>query len=60
LTSDTLEREGSEILNVTLEDVAKIGKEYFPAYKQTIVMVGDKKVIMEQMAPFNFQIESAP
>ena len=60
LSSDTLEREGSEILNVTLEDVAKIGKEYFPAYKQTIVMVGDKKVIMEQMAPFNFQIESAP
>jgi len=60
LTSDTLEREGSEIPNVTLEDVAKIGKEYFPAYKQTVVMVGDKKVIMEQMAPFNFQIEPAP
>jgi zinc protease len=60
LTSDTLEREGSGILSVTLEDVAKIGKEYFPAYKQTIVMVGDKKVIMEQMAPFNFQIEPAP
>ena len=31
LTSDTLEREGSGILSVTLEDVAKIGKEYFPA-----------------------------
>jgi zinc protease len=60
LPSDALEKQGSEILKVTLDDVAKISREYFPAYKQTIVMVGDKKVIAEQVAPFGLQIEPAP
>lgn len=60
LPADALERQGAEILKVTLDDVAKISREYFPAYKQTIVMVGDKKVIADQVAPFGLQIEPAP
>jgi zinc protease len=60
LPADTLEQQGAEILKVTLDDVTKISREYFPAYKQTIVMVGDKKVIADQVAPFGLQIEPAP
>jgi zinc protease len=51
LPADTLEQQ---------DDVTKISREYFPAYKQTIVMVGDKKVIADQVAPFGLQIEPAP
>jgi zinc protease len=58
LDPDALEKEDAEILKVTVEDVAKIGEEYLPAYKQAVVMVGDKKVITEQMAPFNLEIEA--
>jgi zinc protease len=60
LPADALEQQGAQILKVTLDDVAKIGREYFPASKQTIVMVGDKKVIADQVAPFGLQIEPAP
>jgi predicted Zn-dependent peptidase len=60
LPTDALEQQGAEILKVTLDDVTKISREYFPAYKQTIVMVGDKKAIADQVAAFGLQIEPAP
>lgn len=60
LTSAAMEREGAEFLKVTLEDVAAIGKKYYPAYKQNIVMVGDKNVIAAQVAPFGVKLRAAP
>jgi predicted Zn-dependent peptidase len=55
-----LERENAEILKVTLDDVVMIGRKYFPASKQTIVMVGDRKAISEQVEPFGEELQPAP
>lgn len=60
LVSSDMEREGAEFLKVTLNDVTAMGKKYFPADKQNIVMVGDKKVIADQVSPFGMAIHAAP
>jgi predicted Zn-dependent peptidase len=52
--------ESARIQNVTTKDVAQVGAKYFPASRQTIVAVGEKKVIEEQLAPFGLRVEQAP
>lgn len=56
LPPEELGLESERIQKVTPEDVQAVGKKYFPASRQTIVAVGERKVIQEQLAPFGLAI----
>jgi predicted Zn-dependent peptidase len=60
LPPEELGAESARIQKVTPKDVAQVGAKYFPASRQTIVTVGEKKVIEEQLAPFGLEVEQAP
>ena len=60
LPPEELGTESARIQKVTAKDVAQVGAKYFPASRQTIVTVGEKKVIEEQLAPFGLKVEQAP
>jgi predicted Zn-dependent peptidase len=60
LPPEELGAESARIQNITAKDVAQVGAKYFPASRQTIVTVGEKKVIEEQLAPFGLRVEPAP
>ena len=60
LPPQELGAESERIQKVTANDVARVGTKYFPASRQTIVTVGEKKVIEEQLAPFGLKVEQAP
>lgn len=60
LPPEELGRESEKIQKVTAEQVAVVGKKYFPARRATVIAVGDKKVIETQFAPFGVEIRSAP
>jgi zinc protease len=56
LPPEELGLESERIQKVSAEDVEKAGGKYFPAARQTIVAVGEEKVIQEQLAPFGLKI----
>jgi zinc protease len=56
LPPEELGLESQRIQKVTAEEVEAAGKKYFPASHQTIVAVGEQKVIEEQLAPFGLAI----
>lgn len=60
LTPDAIGQENADIGKVTLQDVAAAGRKYFAAAHQTIVTVGEEKVVREQLAPFGLNIQLAP
>ncbi len=60
LDSTDMERESKEFLKVTPDNVAAVGRKYFPADRQSIVMVGDRKVIVKQVEPFGMTVQVAP
>jgi predicted Zn-dependent peptidase len=60
LPPEELGREGERIAKVTPQDVEEVGKKYFPAARQAIVMVGEEKVIKDQLAPFGTEVRPAP
>lgn len=60
LTPADLARQNEAYLHITLNDVEAIGKKYFPAAKQNIVMVGDRNVIATQVAPFDLTLHPVP
>lgn len=60
LPPDALGQENVDIGKVSVQDVATAGRKYFAAARQTIVTVGEEKVVREQLAPFGLQIEPAP
>jgi predicted Zn-dependent peptidase len=59
LPPEELGAESARIQRVTAKDIAQVGAKYFPASRQTIVTVGEKKVIEEQLAPFGLKVEEA-
>jgi predicted Zn-dependent peptidase len=59
LPAEELGAESARIQKVTAKDVAQVGTKYFPASRQTIVTVGEKKVIQEQLGPFGLRLEQA-
>jgi predicted Zn-dependent peptidase len=59
LPAQELGDESARIQKVTAKDVARVGTKYFPASMQTIVAVGERKVIEDQLAPFGLRIEPA-
>jgi zinc protease len=59
LPPEELGLESERVQKVTAEDVEKVGAKYFPAARQTIVAVGEEKVIEEQLAPFGLTIHKS-
>ena len=60
LGPEAIGQENTDIGKVTIQDVAAAGRKYFAAARQTIVVVGEEKVIREQLAPFGLNIQPAP
>jgi zinc protease len=60
LPPEQLQRESENVQRVTVKDVEAAGQKYFPASRETIVAVGEEKVIREQLAPFGITMEPAP
>jgi len=59
LPPEELGLQSERIQKVTLEEVEASGRKYFPASRQTIVAVGEKKIIQEQLAPFGLAVRPA-
>lgn len=60
LPPDEIGIEGAAIQRVTASDVASAGRRYFPASRQTVIAVGEGKLIREQLAPFGISVKTAP
>jgi zinc protease len=56
LPSEELGLEGERLEKVTVADVNHAARKYFPASRQTIVAVGEEKVVREQLEPFGLKI----
>ena len=54
-----LGQENADIQKVSVQEAAAAGRKYFAAARQTIVTVGEEKVVREQLAPFGLHIEPA-
>ena len=59
LPPEELGLESERIQKVTPEDVEAAGRKYFPASRQTIIAVGEQKVIEDQLAPFGLALHKA-
>ena len=60
LPPEELGGESEKIQKVTVKDVDAAGAKYFPAFRQTIVAVGEEKVIGDQLAPFGLRMQTVP
>jgi zinc protease len=60
LPPEALGQDSADIQKVTAQDVTAAARKYFPAARQTIVAVGEEKVVRDQLAPFGLAIQSAP
>jgi zinc protease len=60
LPPGALGQESADIQKVTVADVTAAGRKYFPAARQTVVAVGEDKVVREQLGVFGLPIEEAP
>jgi zinc protease len=60
LTPEALGQESADIQKVTAQEVATAGRKYFPAARQTIVAVGENKVVRQQLAPFGLPLQTVP
>ncbi len=59
LPPEELGAESERIQKVTAKDVEAVGRKYFPASRQTVVAVGEEKVIQDQLGLFGLEIEKA-
>ena len=59
LPPEALGQDSADIQKVTAQEVTAAGRKYFAAARQTIVAVGEEKVVREQLAPFGLTIQQA-
>jgi len=60
LPPEELGRQTEKIAAVKPEDVEAAGRKYYPAWRMTVVTVGEEKVIREELAPFGLEFRKAP
>ena len=60
LPPEALGQDSADIQKVTAQEAAAAGRKYFPSARQTIVAVGEEKVVREQLAPFGLTLQPAP
>jgi len=59
LPPEELGLQSTKVEKVTAADVAAAGKKYFPAWRMTVVAVGEEKVIRDELAPFGLEFRKA-
>jgi predicted Zn-dependent peptidase len=57
LPPEALGQDSADIQKVTALEAAAAGRKYFSAARQTIVAVGEEKVVREQLAPFGLTLQ---
>jgi zinc protease len=60
LPPEELALQGQKIEKVTPQDVQAAGRKYFPAWRMTVVAVGEEQVIKDELAPFGLEFQKAP
>ena len=60
LPPEALGQESADIEKVTAQDLTAAGRKYFTAVRQTVVAVGEDRVVRDQLAPFGLPIGGAP
>jgi predicted Zn-dependent peptidase len=60
LPPEELGNQMQQVENVKPEDVQAAGRKYFPAWRTTVVTVGEEKVIKDELAPFGLEFKKAP
>ena len=60
LPPEELGRQTEKIGAVKPEDVEAAGRKYYPAWRMTVVTVGEEKVIRDELAPFGLEFRKAP
>lgn len=48
-----------QVESVKREDVQTAGRKYFPAWRATVVAVGEEKVVKDELAPFGLEFQKA-
>ncbi len=59
LPPEEMGRQTQAVTEVKPADVQAAGKKYFPAWRMTVVAVGEEKVIREELAPFGLEFQKA-
>jgi predicted Zn-dependent peptidase len=59
LPPEELGRQTEKVEAVKPEDVQAVGRKYFPAWRMTVVAVGEEKVIKDELAPFGLEFQKA-
>ena len=59
LPATELARQSVEIEKVKPADVERVARKYYPAWRMSVIAVGDEKVIREELAPFGLEFQKA-
>jgi predicted Zn-dependent peptidase len=57
LPPQELAQQAQKIEKVTPQEVEAAGRKYFPAWRMTVVAVGEEKVIKNELAPFGMEFQ---
>jgi zinc protease len=60
LPPEELALQGQKIEKVTPQDVQAAGRKYFPAWRMTVVAVGEEQVIKDELGPFGLEFQKVP
>ena len=60
LPPEELALQAQKIEKVTPQDIQAAGRKYFPAWRMTVVAVGEEQVIKDELAPFGLEFQKAP
>jgi zinc protease len=59
LPPEELGVESRNVEKVAAKDVEAAGRKYFPAYRMTVVAVGEEKLIKDELSPFGLEFQKA-
>ena len=57
LPPEEIREESRKIESVTLEDVEKAARKYFPGSRMSVVAVGQENVVREQLTPLGLEFK---
>ncbi len=60
LPPEELWRQSQRIEQVASKDVQSASRQYFPAWRMTVIAVGEEKVIKDELSPFGLEFQKAP
>jgi zinc protease len=60
LPPEEIENQTRQVESLKREDVQAAGRKYFPAWRTTVIAVGEEKVIKDELTPFGLEFQKAP